>query len=44
MDKIASPDIVKEVMERLGKINIDSVLDSGYIEELIEDNPYLFIA
>jgi len=40
MDKIAPPDIVKEVMERLGKINIDSVLDSGYIEELIEDNPY----
>ena len=40
MDKITSPDIVKEVMERLGKINVDSVIDSGYIEELIEDNPY----
>ena len=40
MDKIASPDIVTEVLERLGKINIDSVLDSGYIEEMIEDNPY----
>ena len=40
MDKIASPDVVTEVLERLGKINIDSVLDSGYIEEMIEDNPY----
>jgi len=40
MDKLASPDLVAEVMERLGKINVDSVIDSGYIEELIEDNPY----
>jgi len=40
MDEIASPDIVSEVMKRLGKINIDSVLGNGYIEEMIEDSPY----
>jgi len=40
MDKIASPDIVSEVMRRLATINIDSVLGSAYIEEMIEDNPY----
>ena len=40
LDKIASPDVVSEVMERLSKINIDSVLGNGYIEEMIEDNPY----
>ncbi|MEN6326942.1 MAG: spore germination protein [Syntrophomonas sp.] len=31
--------IVNEVKERLLKIKIDGVLESGYIEELIEDNP-----
>lgn len=40
MDKIAHPDIVSEVLKRLGKINIDSVLGNGYIEEILEDNPY----
>lgn len=40
MDKIAKPDIVAEVLRRLGSINIDSVLGNGYIEDMIEDNPY----
>lgn len=40
MDKLASPDLVSEVMRRLGKINVDSVLGNGYIEEMIEDDPY----
>jgi len=40
MDKIASPDIVSEVLRRLNSINMDSALGNGYIEEMIEDNPY----
>ncbi|HUX47199.1 MAG TPA: spore germination protein [Desulfosporosinus sp.] len=40
IDKIASPDIVSEVLRRLGKIKMDGMLGSGYIEEMIEDNPY----
>lgn len=32
--------LVEEVKNRLKKIKIDAVLESGYIEELIEDAPY----
>lgn len=35
---IAKPEIVDEVRRRLGKIDTDAVLESGYIEEFIEDN------
>ncbi len=34
---IAKEDIVKEVISRVDKIQIDGILDSLYIEELIED-------
>lgn len=37
---IASPDLVEEVRRRLQRIDTDSVLESGYIEEFIEDDPY----
>lgn len=40
MEGIANPDLVKEVDKRLAKIDIDAVLDSGYIEQYIEDNHY----
>jgi len=36
---IAQEPIVKEVMKRLDEINIDGILESGYIEELIRDEP-----
>jgi len=32
--------VVEEVRERLKKIDIDGILDSGHLEELIGDNPY----
>ncbi|KIL37347.1 spore gernimation protein GerA [Cohnella kolymensis] len=35
---IANPDLVKEVENRLSKIKIDGVLDTGYLEQFIEDN------
>ncbi|MFZ5652325.1 MAG: spore germination protein [Bacillota bacterium] len=37
---IANPKIVDEVKKRLGRIDIDGVLESGYIEEFIEDAPF----
>lgn len=40
IEKIASPDVVSEVLLRLSKIKMDSVIDVGYVEEMIEDNPY----
>lgn len=36
---IVSPDIVAEVKRRLQRIDIDGILESGYIEEFIEDEP-----
>lgn len=35
---IASSKIIDEVRERLKRIEIDGILESGYIEELIQDN------
>ncbi|KPD00679.1 Spore germination protein B1 [Geobacillus sp. BCO2] len=37
---IVNDGIVKEVRERLRRIDIDSVLESGYIEQLIEDQTF----
>lgn len=36
---IVNEDVLNKLRNRLSKINIDSVLESGYIEELIEDRP-----
>lgn len=35
---VANPDIVSEVHQRLKKIKIDGIVESGYISELISDN------
>lgn len=40
IEGIIDPNIVKEATKRIEGIHIDSILESGYIEELIEDNPY----
>ncbi|WP_110955517.1 spore germination protein [Anaerosinus massiliensis] len=37
---IANEKIVQEVKRRLSRIEIDSILESGYIEAFIEDAPY----
>lgn len=34
------PEILTELLNRLQNINIEAVLDSGYIEQYIEDNKY----
>ncbi|RJE88478.1 spore germination protein [Paenibacillus sp. 1011MAR3C5] len=40
MNGIAKPSVIEEARKRLRAIDIDSVLDSGYLEELIEDGKY----
>lgn len=40
LDGVASPDVIAEVKKRIERIEIDGVLESAYIEELIEDDPY----
>ncbi|HBR34534.1 MAG TPA: spore germination protein [Firmicutes bacterium] len=39
LQDVASPLVVQKVHERLGKISIDGIVDSGYIEQYISDNP-----
>jgi hypothetical protein len=39
IEGVAKSAIVEEVLSRLQRIEIDGILESGYIEELIEDNP-----
>lgn len=40
VDGIARKEIVDEVMNRITRISTDSILDSGYIEEYIQDSNY----
>ncbi|MBB3111740.1 spore germination protein KA [Paenibacillus phyllosphaerae] len=40
IEGIAEASLVEEVRSRLCRIEIDGILESGYIEELIEDSPY----
>lgn len=39
MDNLVKIDVLKDVQNRLDRIDIDGILDSEYIEEFIEDNP-----
>lgn len=39
IEGIARPEIVAEVRRRLQRIQVDSILETGYLEELIEDQP-----
>ncbi|NMB27630.1 MAG: spore germination protein [Tissierellia bacterium] len=41
---IVNEQILKEVKIRIRNIDIDAILESGYIEQLIEDNPYSLIS
>lgn len=40
IDGLINLEILQEVKQRLQKINIDAALESGYIEEFIEDAPF----
>ena len=39
LDNLASKELVNEVKRRVNDICIDRILDAGYIEQLIQDNP-----
>lgn len=40
IEGIADPGVVREVFTRLARIEIDAVLEGGYLEEFIEDSPF----
>ena len=40
IEGLADAALVEDVTDRLSQIDIDGILESGYIEELIEDNPW----
>ncbi|GAA0728323.1 spore germination protein [Clostridium malenominatum] len=40
IEDIAQDSIVNEVLKRIDHINIDAILDSGYVEQLIEDDKW----
>jgi spore germination protein len=40
IDDIVNKDVLENLKDRIEKINIDAVLDSGYIEQLIEDDSW----
>ncbi len=40
LDDVASRQVVDEVKKRLSRLDVDAVLESGYIEEYIEDAPF----
>ena len=37
---LAKPELIEEVKRRMAKMNVEAVLESGYIEQYIEDAPY----
>ncbi len=37
LNSVVKPELVEEVKQRLGRIDTDSILESGYIEEFIQD-------
>jgi spore germination protein len=40
IDDIVNKEVLDELNRRLDKIKIDAILDSGYVEQYIEDNAY----
>ncbi|WP_414694862.1 spore germination protein [Paenibacillus sp.] len=38
LEGIANPELVEEVQRRIKSVDIDGILDSGFLEQLIEDN------
>ncbi|MGJ9384412.1 spore germination protein [Salipaludibacillus sp. CF4.18] len=40
IDGVAEQTLIDEAKNRLNRIDIDGILESSYIEEFIEDNPY----
>ncbi|MGG4215915.1 spore germination protein [Paenibacillus sp. FSL L8-0638] len=39
IENVANPEVIREITKRLQSIDTDSILESGYIEEFIQDEP-----
>lgn len=37
---VANPDILRELTDRIGRLDVDLIINTGELAELIEDNPY----
>ncbi len=44
IEDIVNKGVLKEVKRRLSLIDTDAILESGYIEQFIEDNPYSIVS
>ncbi|WP_040197213.1 spore germination protein [Candidatus Soleaferrea massiliensis] len=44
LNSIVNPALIDEIKRRLNRINTDAILESGYIEQFIEDAPYSIFA
>lgn len=40
IDGLVNPKLIEEIRQRLGRIKTDAILESGYIEQFIEDAPF----
>lgn len=40
LEDVAHPDVLQELEERIRKLDVDAVINTGELSELIEDNPY----
>lgn len=40
LDGVANPEVVETVKYRIGRLDVDSILESGNLEEYIEDAPF----
>lgn len=40
LNGVVNPEVVEEVRKRLGRIKTDAILESGYLEQYIEDAPF----
>lgn len=37
---VVNPDVLKELEERIQKVDVDSIINAGVLAEYIEDHPY----
>lgn len=44
IDGVVNRAVLDEVRKRLNKINTDSILETGYIEQFVEDSPFSILA
>ncbi|MEH7381238.1 spore germination protein [Bacillus sp. JJ1533] len=40
LDDVVNPELIKELENRMKKIKVDSIINTGILAEFIEDNPY----